>query len=163
MESDSIAQDFSAKISEKNPFEILVTSSFKPGKKYTLTVPKESVISYYAQNEKSYLFQFEADKPENYGAFKIKLQNKPKGKFWIELLDDKGDVKYEKFTNDQEITFANLKPGDYSVRVKVDNNGNGFWDEADFGQKILAEEVYIFGKEVEIRPLWTIEENWELK
>lgn len=163
LESDSVAQDFSAKILEKNPFEILVTSSFKPGKKYTLNVPKESVISYYTQNEKSYLFQFEADKPENYGAFKIKLQNKPKDKFWIALLDDKGDVKYEKFTGDQEITFANLKPGDYSVRIKVDNNGNGYWDEADFGQKILAEEVYIFGKEVEIRPLWTIEENWELK
>lgn len=164
LETDSIEQNFSAKISDKNPFEILVDSSFKPGKKYVLTIPKESVSSFYTRNDKAaYRFEFEADKPENYGNFKIKIQNKPSAKFWIELLDDKGDVKYSQFINEAEAEFNNLKPGVYSARIKVDNNGNGFWDEADFAQKILAEDVYIFVKEIEIRPLWTIEENWEIK
>lgn len=163
LESDSIEQNFSAKISEKNPFEINIDSAFKPGKKYVLTLPKESVDSYYAQNDKSYRFEFEADKPENYGNFKITLQNKPVAKFWIELLNEKGDVLYDQFTNKTEIIFNNLRPGMYSARIKVDNNGNGYWDEADFAQKILPEDVFIFGKEIEVRPLWTIEENWEIK
>jgi uncharacterized protein (DUF2141 family) len=163
LEADSIEQNFSAKISENNPFEIAVEATFKPGKKYALTLPKESVNSYYAKSEKSYRFEFEVDKPENYGNFKITLQNKPIAKFWLELLDEKGEVKYHKFGNDTEITFTNLKPGLYSARIKVDNNGSGYWDEADFAQKILAEDVFIFGKEIEVRPLWTIEENWEIK
>lgn len=164
LESDSISQNFTAKISEKNPFIILINSDFKPGKKYVLSVAKESVFSYYTSNDKSaYQFQFEADKPENYGGFKVTLSNKPSAKFWIELLDEKGEVKYSKFTDDAVISFSNLKPATYSVRIKVDHNGNGSWDEADFANKILAEDVYIFDKEVIARPLWIIEENWDLK
>ena len=164
LESDSISQNFTAKISEKNPFIILVNSDFKPGKKYVLSVAKESVYSYYAKNDKSaYQFEFEADKPENYGGFKVTLSNKPSAKFWIELIDEKGEVKYSKFTDEPIISFTNLKPATYYVRVKVDNNGNGSWDEADFANKILAEEVFVFDKELVIRPMWTIEEDWDLK
>lgn len=164
LESDSVSQSFTAKISENNPFEILVNSDFKPTKKYVLSVAKESVFSYYASNDKAaYQFQFEADKPENYGDFKVTLSNLPSAKFWVELLDEKGEVKYSQFTKETVITFNHLKPATYYVRLKVDNNGNGSWDEADFANKILAEDVYVFDKEVVIRPMWTIEENWDLK
>jgi hypothetical protein len=45
----------------------------------------------------------------------------------------------------------------------VDENENGIWDESDFANNILAEPVYIFDKQIEVRPLWTIEEDWEIK
>ena len=92
-----------------------------------------------------------------------KLINKPKSKFWIELLNDKYDVIYSKYTNDESITFTNLKPGTYIARIKVDENENGVWDESDFANNIVAEPVYIFDKQIDVRPLWTIEEDWELK
>jgi hypothetical protein len=44
----------------------------------------------------------------------------------------------------------------------VDENENGVWDESDFAN-IMAEPVYIFDKQIDVRPLWTIEEDWELK
>ena len=163
LESDSIAQNFKAKISEKNPYQILVDSDFKVGKKYTLTVPKETVSTFYMSTDKAYQFQFEQDKPENYGAFTVTLKNKPTAKFWIELLNEKGDVVYSKFTEESEVKFTNLKPATYNARIKVDNDGNGFWDEADFAKNILAEDVYVFEKEINIRPLWEIKEEWDLK
>ena len=164
LESDSVAVNFTAKISEKNPYEILVSADFKPSKKYSFTVLKGTVNSYFEGLAKSYKFEFEADKPENYGSFVIKkLINKPKSKFWIELLNDKYDVIYSKYTNDESITFTNLKPGTYIARIKVDENENGVWDESDFANNIVAEPVYIFDKQIDVRPLWTIEEDWELK
>ena len=42
-----------------------------------------------------------------------------------------------------------MKPATYIARIRVDNNGNGFWDEADFAQNIAAEDVYIFEKVIE--------------
>ena len=162
LESDSIAQDFTAKISEKNPFKILVNSSFKPTKKYVLTIPKETVSSYYSSNDKSFQFQFEIDKPENYGSFTAVIKNKPTAKFWVELTNEKGEILYSQFTNASEVSFKNLKPATYIARIRVDNNGNGFWDEADFAQNIAAEDVYIFEKEINVRPLWEIKEDWEL-
>lgn len=163
LEADSTTQNFSAKISEKNPFLIFVDSDFKATKKYVLSVPKGSVEAFDISNDKSaYQFEFDVDKPENYGEFKLKLINKPKHYFWVELLDEKGEIAYSKYTQEEQISFVNIKPGDYAVRIKVDNNDNGYWDEADFLNKILAEDVYIFEKELSIRPLWTIEEKWNL-
>lgn len=164
LESDSVAVNFNAKISEKNPYEILVSADFKPTKKYALTVIKGSVKSYFEGILKSYKFEFQADKPENYGGFVIKkFINKPKSKFWVELTNEKGEVLYSKYTNNDMVSFTNLKPAVYIARIKVDENENRTWDEADFANNILAEPIYIFEKTIEVRPLWTIEEDWEIK
>lgn len=162
LESDSISQNFTAKISPSNPFEMIVNANFTAGKKYALTIPKETVFSFYSENDKSYRFEFEIGKPENYGAFKVNLKNAPKTKFWIELLDNRGEIQYQKYINTSVIEFTNLKPGEYTARIKVDENENGYWDEADFATKTYAEKVFVFSKEINVRPLWTIEENWEL-
>ena len=100
----------------------------------------------------------------------VKVYCDSKGYIWVVdrydicrvEFDEKGDVKYSKFTQESVIVFTNLKPGTYSARLKVDNNGNGYWDEADFAQMQSAEDVYIFDKEIAIRPMWVIDENWNL-
>ncbi len=94
--------------------------------------------------------------------FTAVIKNKPTAKFWVELTNEKGEILYSQFTNASEVSFKNLKPATYIARIRVDNNGNGFWDEADFAQNIAAEDVYIFEKEINVRPLWEIKEDWEL-
>jgi len=160
--SDSISQPFTAKISDKNPFKIVVNSDFKEGKKYSLTVPKETVLSYYDKNLKSYRFDFEVDKSENYGNITLKLSNIPEQKFWLQLLDSKGNMAYSKYTHDSEIRFEMVKPETYSVRILVDNNENGFWDPSDFENGIFAEDIYDFSKKITARPLWDSVEEWEV-
>ena len=61
---------------------------------------------------------------------------------------------YSKYTNDDSVSFVNLKPAVYIARIKVDENENGIWDEADFANNILAEPIYIYEKTIEVRPLW---------
>lgn len=161
--SDSIQQDFTAQISAKNPYEIHIQSNFKEGKKYSLTVPKESVSSFYDSILKSYRFDFESDKTENYGTLFLTLENAPTQKFWFQLLNDGGSVAYSRYSTENTIVFKSLKPGKYQPRILVDNNENGIWDSADFGTQTFAEDVYVFSKTVEIRPLWEIRETWNLK
>ncbi|WP_373739171.1 Ig-like domain-containing domain [Kaistella sp.] len=160
--SDSIKQEFTAKISEKNPFEIYIKSSFKEGKKYSLTIPKETVSSFYETIIKSYRFDFESDKIENYGDLMVTLENEPKQKFWIQLLTESGNIAYSKYGVEKQINFKSLKPGQYDLRILVDENENGIWDFADFADNIFAEPVFIFDKKIEVRPLWEIRETWKL-
>lgn len=162
LKSDSISKNFTAKISETNPNQIIVSSGFESGKKYTFTVPKNTVSSYYETLAKSYQFNFEIDKPENYGSFNLNLENKPAQKFWIQFLNEKDEVEFQRFTDAAQNKFTEIKPGKYTLRILVDNNGNGFWDEADFVNKKDAEDVYLFPKTVEIRPLWENTETWNL-
>ena len=160
--SDSIKQDFTAKISENNPYEIQVKSAFKEGKKYSLTVPKETVSSFYESIQKSYRFDFEGDKTENYGSLTITIENPPTPIFWLQMLNESGDVIYSKYGKESQITFNSLKPGKYQLRILVDNNENGIWDTADFANGEFAEDVYILDKKIDIRPLWEIRETWNL-
>lgn len=160
--SDSIKQEFTAEISEKNPFEIYIKSDFKEGKKYSLTIPKETVSSFYETIIKSYRFDFESDKIENYGDLMVTLENEPKQKFWIQLLTETGNIAYSKYGVEKLINFKSLKPGQYNLRILVDENENGIWDFADFANNIIAEPVFIFDKKIEVRPLWEIRETWIL-
>lgn len=161
--SDSISQEFTAKIGEKNPFEIHIQSDFKEGKQYSLTVPKETVSSFYESLQKSYRFDFETDKTENYGSLILTLENAPAQNFWLQLLSASGNIAYSKLGKEPVLTFRSLKPGIYDVRILVDNNENGIWDSADLNSGEFAEDVFLFDKKVEIRPLWEIRETWNLQ
>lgn len=169
--SDSATQSFTAEIAKGNPFQINIKGDLKPGKKYQLNIPKESVQSYYRNIEKSYRFDFETEKAENLGSLTLTLVNAPEHPFWIQLLNIDGKVIYHKWTKEAKIHFSNLMPGNYQLRILVDNNDNGVWDSADFAKGILAEDVFLFRKnkdtnpmtKVNIRPMWEINETWDLK
>ena len=160
--SDSIKQEFTAEISEKNPFEIHIKSSFKEGQKYALTIPKETVSSFYETIKKSYRFDFEADKTENYGELTVTLENAPEQKFWIQLITESGVIAYSKYGKETQLNFNSLKPGKYDLRILVDENENGIWDSANFVDSIFAEPVYLYDKKIEVRPLWEIRETWKI-
>ncbi|KQT24711.1 hypothetical protein ASG22_12040 [Chryseobacterium sp. Leaf405] len=154
---------FTAKISESNPYHILVKSEFMEGKKYQLTVPKETVSSFYAKNYQSKRFDFEVDKVENFGNVKFILQNAPTTSYWLQLLDSSEKPVYQKYTKGSEVLFPILKPGEYIARILVDHNENKYWDESDFQNEIFAEDSYIYYKPVIVRPLWDSNETWDLK
>lgn len=168
--SDSITQNFTAKISELDSTQIIVKSDFVPGKKYQLTVPKNTVLSFYNRLSESVRFDFEALKADEFGSFTAHLINTPSQKFWIQLLNDKNEPDYQQYGNQTEVKFTNIKPGAYKLRILVDNNENGYWDTADFATETMSEDAYLFKKagdkdimtKINIRPMWEINENWDL-
>lgn len=154
---------FKAEISKSNPFQIAVHSEFLEGQKFHLTIPKESVRSFYFKNPKTILFNFTTGKAKDYGSLVINLKNAPKAPYWIQLVDDKYAVIVQKKVKDTaKITFDNLKPNSYYVRVLVDNNHNGMWDGADFEHKIQPEDAYLWMKQLVVRPSWVINETWDV-
>jgi hypothetical protein len=62
-----------------------------------------------------------------------------------------------------KVKFDILKPGEYIVRILVDNNENKYWDEADFANETFAEDAYVFYKKALVRGLWETREEWDLK
>lgn len=164
LKSDSLTtQEFTAKISETNPYQIVIHSDFVTGKKYQLTIPKETVSSFYAKNVQSKRFDFEVEKVDQFGSLAFTLQNAPDASYWIQLLDASDKVIYSRYTKGNNVKFDILKPNEYVVRILVDNNGNKFWDEADFEKETFAEDSYVFYKKAIVRPLWETKEDWDLK
>lgn len=170
LESDSISQSFTARISELDSTQVIIKSTFVPGKKYQLTVPKNTVLSFYSRLSESVRFDFQAMKADEFGSFTAHLVNAPSQKFWIQLLNDKNETEYQQYGNQPLIKFTNIRPGSYKLRILVDNNENGYWDSADFATETLSEDAFLFRKvgdkdimtKINIRPMWEINENWDL-
>jgi uncharacterized protein (DUF2141 family) len=154
---------FTAKISETNPYQILVQSDFISGKEYQLTIPKETVSSFYAKNSQSKRFDFMVDKVEQFGSLEFTISNAPASYYWIQLLDSSDKVVYQKYTKGDRVKFDILKPNEYVVRVLVDNNNDKYWDEADFATETFAEDAYVFYKKALVKALWETREEWDLK
>lgn len=78
--------------------------------------------------------------------------------FIVQLIKEKSVVR-EKITNNfnDEVVFKVLPPGSYQIRVIVDQNQNGFWDEGNVFQKLLPEPVVILDKSIKVKS------NWEMR
>lgn len=137
---------FQARISETNPYQILVQSDFISGKSYQLTIPKETVSSFYTRNVQSKRFDFDIAKVDEFGSLEFTLSNAPATHYWIQLLDDSEKVVYQKYTKGNQVKFDIVKPAEYIVRILVDNNENKYWDEADLASETFAEEAFVFYK-----------------
>jgi uncharacterized protein (DUF2141 family) len=155
-------QPFSAEISPTNPYQILVKSDFKTGKKYQLTIPKETVASFYQSNDKSYLWDITSEGIENYGKLKIHISPLPKHPFWLKLYNASDEVVYSQKANKEEVDFDIIKPGNYFLKIFVDENENGYWDESDFEKQQFAEYAKLYYKPIVIKALWEMVENWDL-
>ncbi|MDR1585038.1 MAG: DUF2141 domain-containing protein, partial [Prevotellaceae bacterium] len=55
-----------------------------------------------------------------------------------------------------------LKPGDYYVRLFIDENGNGVWDTGELASRRQPEQVYYYPKKLTLMANWEFEETWEL-
>ncbi|MFZ4931489.1 Ig-like domain-containing protein [Chryseobacterium sp. Mn2064] len=154
---------FKARISETNPYKILIQSDFVSGKNYQLTIPKETVSSFFTKNTQSKRFDFDVAKIDQFGSLEFTLTNAPTSSYWIQLLDSSDKAVYQKYTKGNKVKFDILKPQEYVVRILVDNNENKYWDEADFANEVFAEDAYIFYKKVIVRGLWETREEWDLK
>jgi hypothetical protein len=77
--------------------------------------------------------------------------------FIIEVIDDKGKVE-QTIQNTREYRFENLSTGKKTMRIRIDENGNGKWDNGDFEKRILPEPVMHLGKELELKANWEFED-----
>ncbi|RNI26993.1 Ig-like domain-containing protein [Rufibacter latericius] len=94
-----------------------------------------------------------SDKIES-GSLKVLLKTDQKN-FIVQLLRQNAVVK--EVVNQKTILWDDLTPASYQIRILVDENGNGKWDNGSLKDRRLPEPV-ILPKDV-----WEIRANWEIE
>ncbi|WP_207433705.1 Ig-like domain-containing protein [Sabulibacter ruber] len=88
------------------------------------------------------------------GSLKVILATEQKS-FIVQLLRQNAVVKEVK--NQKTILWNDLQPGTYNLRILVDENGNGKWDNGSLKDRKLPEPVVLPTDSWEIRTNWEIE------
>jgi len=119
-----------------------------------LHVKKGAFISVENDSTDAFVNKYEQLRSDNYGIIKGKVASEHSS-YTIQLLNTKFEVVSE-IKDEKSYIFNNVDPGQYKIRVLVDNNGNGKWDPGNIFNNIEPEDIYFFQDNLSIRS------NWEL-
>lgn len=132
---------------------------WKPQESYRLQIDSAAFQSIYGRVNKSVETAFKIKSLDEYSALKIVLQNYD-SLAMIQILDTKESVVMTAKAMSKGTRFEYLKPGEYFVRLYIDENNNGLWDPGDISSKKQPEQVYYFHKKLSLRANWELEELW---
>jgi uncharacterized protein (DUF2141 family) len=130
-------------------------SSSNPNRnKLIFHVGKGAFISADQDSSTSFNRNYQLLRPEDYGIIKGNVLTEFNS-FSIQLMKGGKEVVNEIY-NQKAYEFINVEPGQYTIRVIIDNNGNGKWDPGNIFDNIEPEDVFFYPEELTLRP------NWEL-
>ena len=126
---------------------------------YSLSIPKGSFISIENDSSKASYTQLKFINPALTGMINGSIITSYDS-FTVQLLNTRMEIVME-HQNGKTYTFDEVTPGEYFLRILVDENGNGQWDLADFRKNIPAEKVIIYQDETGTSKT-VIRANWEV-
>lgn len=153
---------FKYDVLDSNPTKLYLNFPIILDSHYDIELHQEAISDIFDIPNNPIKFSYQTLKEENFGKLILQLINPPKNKFFLELLKD-GNLIEKIYSNEAYSVFEYLIPGEYSFRILVDENENGFYDLADFKNKIPAEKTYLYSKTILVRPMWEVKETWEIK
>ncbi|MFK8045710.1 MAG: Ig-like domain-containing protein [Crocinitomicaceae bacterium] len=96
-----------------------------------------------------------------YGKLLVQLEVDSASSYVLELLDLSGVlIRKVSFTNESSVlTFENIIPGSYQLRLINDFDSNGIWSTGELYKK-QPEKVYYYQKPIKVRSNWDMEIEW---
>lgn len=119
-----------------------------------IKIPAETFFSIENDTNQRIITNHELKDIEEYGTISGTVNSSEKN-FIIQLLNANYDVIAEQF-NKAAYKFDYLEAGNYYVRVIIDSNGNGVWDQGNFKENILPERIIFNKSEIPLKQNWEI-------
>ncbi len=161
-DQDTIAVDFNP-ILTASKTKLYLDFDKKHESEYSIELLPKTITDILGLSNDSISVKLKTKTPEDYGVINIELVSAKKISFIVELLDEKETpVRLVKVSEPQTVSFKLLSPGNYLVRVTLDENNNGIWDTGSFLDKRQPELVKYYNEIIELRANWEINETFIL-
>ena len=133
---------------------------WKPEATYQLKIDSAAFTSIYNKTSNKLKSEFKIKSLDEYSSVKLFLSPyNPKA--MLQILDSKDNLIATKPASEKGSVFQYLRPGDYYVRLFIDDNGNGVWDTGDLYSRKQPEQVFYYPKKLTLKANWDFEETWD--
>jgi len=129
---------------------------------YELKIDSATFTSIYNKASDNFISKFQIRSLDEYSSVKMLLAQY-NSKIVLQILDTKDRLLASKPASEKGTVFEYLKPGDYYVRMFIDENRNGKWDSGDLSTRKQPEEVFYYPKKLTLKANWEFEETWDYK
>jgi hypothetical protein len=136
---------------------------FKDEQDYSITILPGCFTDLYNRTHDTISFVFKLMDERDFGAFDFKMlsDSLKYDHLLLQLYQKDKVLQSKKYTIGETVRFDKLKPGNYNLRLIVDENNNGKWDAGDYFSKKQAEVILHYPQTVNIRAGWDTENIWE--
>lgn len=162
LDKDSIAVPFT---SELNKWQNTLQLNFevRENQTYYISGMPGAITDFFGATNDTIKKTVRTTALADYGNITLNLQNVKSYPVIVQLTDEKGVVKYEKYSSGEEsVRFGFLTPGTYLIRLIYDRNENGVWDTGSYLEKREPEKIIYYPVPVEVRPNWDVTESFIL-
>jgi len=129
---------------------------------YEFIIDSATFKSIYGKISDKFSGKFKIRSLDEYSSVKIILSTfNPKA--ILQVLDVKDVLLASKPAIEKGTIFEYLRPGDYYIRLFIDENNNGKWDTGDVITRRQPEEVFYYPKKFTLKANWEFEETWDYK
>ncbi|MGM5469341.1 Ig-like domain-containing protein [Flavobacteriaceae bacterium LMO-SS05] len=140
LDKDSLNVPFSTTF---EAFENRYTFKFdkKETNTYKIQMLPNTIEDFFGKTNDTLRYTLKTSKKSDYGNIRVRLIN-AKFPLIVQLVDDKGNVMYERYTTESAVVdFNDLLPKQYYLRAIFDTNGNKTYDSGNFLLKRQPERV----------------------
>jgi 5-hydroxyisourate hydrolase-like protein (transthyretin family) len=122
-----------------------------------VNIPEGTFFSVEGDTSKAIETLHQFKKPSDFGKIMGTVQIDEEN-FIVQLLNSNFEMVNE-LKNKKDFTFSFLPGGTYYIRVIIDKNGNGRWDQGNIYEGILPEPVFVHPNEIKLKENWEMKEN----
>lgn len=142
-----------------------IRAEWRPEQEYELEIDSAAFTGIYGLHSDKTKQTMKMRSLDDYGtlAFDLTGGSALSPHAYVELLnsDDKPVRREPLVKGHAEFFFLN--PGKYYARIIDDTNGNQKWDTGIYADHLQPEQVYYYPQMLEIRALWDMRQDWDIK
>ena len=160
---DTLAVDFTAQINLKeNAAQIVFDKQEEV--LYNITLSDGALTDYLGNTNDSIVFKQQVKPTADFASLNLTLANADEFPLLIELVNEKFEVvKQTYLESNSPVFFEYINPGNYFIRLIMDQNKNKIWDPGNFLDKLAPEKVVYYTSIIELRANWSWSETFTLK
>ena len=142
------------------PRSLKLVSAWDPGHEYSVEVDSAAFTDIYGKVSAKYKQGVRIPSIDEYGTLIMTLQNMEGKNCLLQLLNESDKPVKEAYAKNNQATFHYIKPGNYYLRLIVDDNDNGKWDTGDYATQRQPEAVYYYPKAIECKAKRDVQGTW---
>ncbi|MBA2422027.1 MAG: Ig-like domain-containing protein [Chitinophagales bacterium] len=139
--------------------KVSVSFPFQEKMGYKLVIPDSSFIDVYGRYNDSTSLKFITFENAETGNLSLNIIADSVNHYFYEFRSSIGELIYKSTLTAglNALSFSSLRPGNYSLRVIDDQNGNSQWDTGDYWRHLQPEKIYSYADEITLRANWDLE------
>lgn len=145
----------------------VLTATLPEDHEFLLQIIRGAFTDIYGKTNDSIISPFVTLTPDDYGSLNLVLLHpNPNIQYLLTITSEQKKAVAEQTLAGQDsivLNFKHLEPGNYILRLVMDANKNGKWDDGSFINKEQPERVYTHPSPINIKGNWDIRQEIDLK